>query len=239
MALGNKVVEPLGECMENWKIWAELGKRMGYADYFPWQSNDELSVNLLEHSGITLEQLKEHPGGIWYGDLNRKQKYLEEGLKTPSGKVELFSETMEGYGYDPLPEFTEPLPSLVDNPGLAEDYPLILTTGARMSAFTHSRHRNVPRLKKLAPYPTVEINISTARNLGIADGDWVAVESPRGSTRLRARTTDNIHPRVVSIPHGWDEANVNRLTDGDVRDPISGYPGFKSVMCRVTKDEYS
>ncbi len=239
VALGNKVVEPLGECMDNWKLWAELGKRMGYAEYFPWQSNDELLTTLLEPSGITLEQLKEHPSGIWYGDLNPKQKYLEEGLKTPSGKVELFSETMEGYGYDPLPEFTEPLPSLLDSPGLAKEYPLILTTGARVSAFTHSRHRNVPRLKKLAPYPTVEINTSTARNLDIADGEWVAVESPRGSIRLRARTTDNIHPRVVSIPHGWDEANVNLLTDGDVRDPISGYPGFKSVMCRVTKDEYS
>lgn len=239
VALGNKVVEPLGECMGNWKIWAELGKRMGYAEYFPWQSNDELLTTLLEPSGITLEQLKEHPGGIWYGDLNPKQKYLEEGLKTPSGKVELFSETMEGYGYDPLPEFTEPLPALADNPGLAEEYPLILTTGARASAFTHSRHRNVPRLKKLAPYPTIEINTGTARNLGIVDGEWVAVESPGGSIRLRARATDDIHPRVVSIPHGWDEANVNRLTDGDARDPISGYPGFKSVMCRVTKDEYS
>ena len=235
--LANKVVEPLGECMENWWIWAELGRRMGYGDYFPWQSSEELCDVLLEPSGITVGQLREQPGGIWYGDLSHELKYMEEGLKTTSGKVELYSETVESYGYDPMPDFVEPLPILVDNPKLAEDYPLILTTGARISAFTHSRHRNVARLKKLAPYPTVEINTGTARNLGIADGDWVVVESPKGNIRLRAKATADIHPRVVSILHGWEEANVNLLTDGDVRDPISGYPGYKAVSCRVTKDK--
>ncbi|MFC1906757.1 molybdopterin-dependent oxidoreductase [Chloroflexota bacterium] len=234
--LANKVVEPLGECRDNWQIWAELGRRMGYAEYFPWQTTDELVNDLLEPSGMTVEQLREHPSGVWYGNMGQKQKYLEKGLKTSSGKVELFSETLEGYGYAPLPEFTEPLPALAETPGLAEDYPLILTTGARMSPFTHSRHRNVARLRKLAPYPTVEINTDTARNMGIATDDWVIVESPRGSLRIRARVTNDIHPRVVSIPHGWEEANVNLLTDGDARDPISAYPGYKAAICRVTRD---
>jgi anaerobic selenocysteine-containing dehydrogenase len=233
--LANQVVEPLGECMGNWKIWAELGKKLGYADHFPWQSSDDLFSTLLEPSGITVDELREHPTGVWYGDLNRKQKYLEEGLNTPSGKVELFSETMEKCGYSPVPEFTEPLPVLVDNPGLEKDYPLILTSGARISPFTHSRHRNVARLRRLAPYPTVEINTDTAKKLGIADGDMVRVASPKGSIRLKALTNRDIDPRVVSIQHGWDEANVNLLTDGDVRDPVSAYPGFRSVMCRVEK----
>jgi len=236
VVLANKVVEPLGECRDNWQIWAELGRRMGYAEYFPWQTTDELINDLLEPSGMTVEQLREHPSGVWYGNMGQKQKYLEKGLKTPSGKVELFSETLEGYGYAPLPEFAEPLPAIADTPELAEDYPLILTTGARMSPFTHSRHRNVARLRKLAPYPAVEINTGTAQEMGIATDDWVIVESLRGNLRIRARVTDDIHSRVVSITHGWEEANVNLLTDGDARDPISAYPAYKSVICRVTKD---
>ncbi|MFC2122077.1 molybdopterin-dependent oxidoreductase [Bacteroidota bacterium] len=234
--LANKVVEPLGECRDNWQIWAELGRRMGYAEYFPWQTNDELINDLLEPSGMTIEQLREHPSGVWYGNLGRKQKYLDEGLKSPSGKVELYSEILEGYGYPPLPEFIEPLTALAEAPKLAEDYPLILTTGARMSPFTHSRHRNVARLRKLAPYPAVEINTGTAREMGIATDDWVIVESLKGRLRIRAKVTDDIHPRVVSIPHGWEEANVNLLTDSDNRDPISAYPAYKSAICRVTKD---
>jgi len=234
--LANKVVEPLGECRDNWQIWVELGRRMGYAEYFPWQTNDELINDLLEPSGMTIEQLREHPSGVWYGNPGQKQKYLDEGLKSPSGKVELYSEILEGYGYPPLPEFIEPLAALAEAPELAEDYPLILTTGARVSPFTHSRHRNVARLRKLAPYPAVEINTGTAREMGIATDDWVVVESPKGRLRIKAKVTDDIHPRVVSISHGWEEANVNLLTDGDNRDPISAYPAYKSAICRVTKD---
>jgi anaerobic selenocysteine-containing dehydrogenase len=234
--LANKVVEPLGECRDNWQIWAELGRRMGYAEYFPWQTNDELINDLLEPSGMTIEQLREHPSGVWYGNPGQKQKYLDEGLKSPSGKVELYSEILEGYGYPPLPEFIEPLTALAEAPEMAEDYPLILTTGARVSPFTHSRHRNVARLRKLAPYPAVEINTGTAREMGIATDDWVVVESPKGRLRIRAKVTDDIHPRVVSIPHGWEEANVNLLTNGDARDPISAYPGYKAAICRVTRD---
>jgi anaerobic selenocysteine-containing dehydrogenase len=229
--LAHKVVEPLGECQENWQIWAELGKRMGYAEYFPWQSTDELLANLLEPSGYTLNQLKTTLGGIVYGNPIGGQKYLEKGLSSPSGKVELYSQLMEKYGYEPLPAFIEPL----KGDGQAKDYPLILISGTRVHAFTHSRHRNVARLKKLIPYPTVEINTATARKLGISDGDEVTVESPQGSISLKARLSDDIHPRVISITHGWEEANVNLLTDGDARDPVSGYPAFKSVMCRVQK----
>lgn len=229
IALGNKVVEPLGECLENWQLWAELGKWMGYADYFPWRSTDDLLANLLEPSGYTLDQLKASPGGILYGNPNGGQKYLEKGLSSPSGKVELYSQLLERYGYEPLPAFIEPLPA----EGQAKDYPLILISGTRVHAFTHSRHRNVARLKKLIPYPTVEINTDTARKLGITDGNEVVVESPRGSIKLKAKPSADIHPRVISVTHGWDEANVNYVTDGDVRDPISGYPAFKSVMCRV------
>jgi hypothetical protein len=41
--------------------------------------------------------------------------------------------------------------------------------------------------------------------------------------------------QVVSIPHGWAAANVNILTDIDLRDPISGYPEDKGILCRIRK----
>ena len=87
------------------------------------------------------------------------------------------------------------------------------------------------------PYPLVEINTSIAKSLGIADGEQVIVESLRGSIKLRAKITDDIHPKVLSLQHGWDEANANILTDDEELDPISGYPRFKSVLCRLLKAE--
>lgn len=81
----------------------------------------------------------------------------------------------------------------------------------------------------------IEINRQTASNLDIADGDLVEVESLRGRIKLKASLTEDIHPKVVSIQHGWSQANANYLTDDQALDPVSGHAGFKSVMCRVTK----
>ena len=232
--IGDRAIEPPGKCMVDWQIWAELGKRMGYGEYFPWGSDDELFDTLLEGTKISADELRRSPSGIIYAPVEER-RYLKKGFHTPSGKVEIYSERMEKLGYDPLPTFHEPAESPVTNPSLADKYPLILISGARTKAFTHSQHRNVAALREYMPEPLVEINTRTARGLGIASRDMVVVQSLRGSIRLRASVTDEILPGVVSIQHGWNEANVNLLTDHTALDPVSGFPGYKQVLCRVTK----
>jgi len=228
ISLSQKAVEPPPDCLEDWQLWAELGRKMGYADYFPWQSADEFFSHLLEPSGVTLEQLIQNPGGIIYAQPDRRRKYEQEGFDTPSGKVELFSPTLAEHGYDPLPTFTPPPPT-------SKDYPFTLITGTRIIAFTHSQFRDIARLRKLTPQPLVEINPQSAKKLGIADGDKVIVESPKGKITLKAKITPDIHPQVLSLPHGWAEANANILTDNEPHDPISGYPALKTTPCRVRK----
>jgi len=227
IALSNRAVEPPGDCLEDWRLWTELGCKMDYADYFPWQNADELFTFLLEPSGVTLKQLEENPGGILYHPFERQRKYEQEGFGTPSGKVEIFSQTLADYGYNPLPACTPP----PEDPS----YPFTLITGSRTIAYTHSQFRNLPRLRKLVPQPLVEINPGPAENLGIADGEPVLLESPKGTITLPARVTPDIHPGVLSIQHGWEEANSNLLTDNEPNDPISGYPAFKTIPCRVRK----
>ncbi len=235
LLLGEKAIEPSGNCMDDWKMWAELGRRMGYEEYFPWQNTEQLLEYLLEPSGITLDQLKENPGGVrtvrW-----EKQRYLKEGrFNTPSGKVEIFSQNLADHGYDPLPVFNEPPESYISTPDIAREYPLILITGARTRYFTHSQHRNVSILRRRVSEPLVEIHARTAEELGIADGDLVTVESPRGSIKLKARVDNDISEKVVAIQHGWIEANANILTNDEDRDPISAYPAFRNGLCRVRK----
>jgi anaerobic selenocysteine-containing dehydrogenase len=225
--LGQKAVEPPPECKEDWWVWAELGRKMGYNDYFPWRDSDELLSYMLKPTGITLEQLEQNPAGIIYGG-ERQRKYEEEGFPTPSGRVELFSPTLAAYGYDPLPTYT---PS-VKPPA---EYPLNLITGNRTVVYTHSQYRDINRLKKLVPEPLAEINPQSAKELGIADGEMVIVETPDNSVSLKARVTPDILPGVVSLQHGWAEANVNLLTTYQPYDPISGYPAFKTIPCRVRK----
>lgn len=232
----NRAIEPVGNSMEDWKIWAALGRRLGYEEYFPWEDSDELHEYLLKPSGISLDQAKQHPGGVYYAGKEYK-KYLKDGFNTPSKKVEIYSQQMKGLGYDPIPTYHEPAESPVSRPDLIDKYPLILITGARTIAYLHSEYRNLPSLRRLVPEPLMEINPQTAASLGIADRDMVKVESLRGGIKIKAKITEDIHPNVVSIQHGWSEVNVNYLTDDEARDPVSAYPGFRSVLCRVTKAE--
>ncbi len=234
LARADAAIEPLGQCRDDWKIWAELGKRLGYGEYFPWEDSDEFYQALIQPSGITIDQLKEKPGGILYAEFEEKG-YLKKGFNTPSGKVEIYSELMAQHRYDPLPTFSEPPESPLSTPDLAKEYPLILVSGPRANMFTHSQHRNIPSLRRRMPEPLLEVNTETAKKLGIGDGDTVNLETLRGKTELKVKITEDIHPQVVSIIHGWTEANANILTDDMARDPISAYPAFRSALCRVSK----
>jgi anaerobic selenocysteine-containing dehydrogenase len=230
-------IEPLGESWPEFKIFSELAKRLGFGAEF-WNGDfDKCLSHILEPSGITLEELRKHPEGIKYPVPPREPRhYKKAGFKTPSGKVEIHSSVLEKHGYDPLPVYKEPEESPVSKPGLADSYPLILTSGARKLAFTHSQFRNIPQLRELISEPLVDINPVDADPRGIKSGDIVMVVSPRGSIMLKASVTDTILPGVVSIPHHWPgEANVNILVDDKNLDPISGFAPHKSQLCQVGK----
>ena len=233
--LRKKVIEPLGECWPDWKFWCELGRRMGYEDLFPWQTEGEIIEHWLKPSGLTVKQLsEEHPEGMFFAE--KKYDMLKKSnFRTPSGKIELYSETLAEHGYDPLPVPIEPSQSPNSSPELAKEYPLILTTGARIPEYTHTQFRNVPGLRQSAPEPVAEIHPDTAGEYGIADGDMMAVETRKGRIKIRVGTTEDLLPGVVSIPHGWAEANANVLTELEPRDPVTGYTELKALLCRISK----
>ncbi len=232
--LRKKVIEPVGESWPDWKIWSEIGRRMGYGAFFPWQTEEEVVDFFLKPSGLTREQLeKEHPEGMFY--VSEDKKYQSGVYRTPSGKIEIYSETLLENGYDPLPFFIEPSQSPVSTPELAEKFPLILSTGARIPQYTHTQFRNLPSLRKEVPEPIAEVNPETAEKYGIVDGDMMTVETVKGQIALRVKTTADLAPGIVSIPHGWAEANSNLLTSLDTRDPVTGYTEMKALLCRIKK----
>src|SRR5690606_11962668 len=86
---------------------------------------------------------------------------------------------------------------------VAKDFPLVLTTGARIPFFFNSEHRQIRNLRRAHPDPIVELHPDTAAPFGIASGDWVWIETPRGKIRQKARVTEDVDPRVVHVEHGW------------------------------------
>jgi anaerobic selenocysteine-containing dehydrogenase len=92
-------------------------------------------------------------------------------------------------------------------------------------------------LKKTAPEPLGEIHPETANKYGISDGDVMTVETVKGRINIKAKTTEDLMPGILSIPHGWAEANANELTELEPRDPVTGYTEMKALLCRIRKAE--
>jgi len=234
LILRKPLIDPPGEAWADWKFWTELARRMGLGEYFPWNTDREVVSMLLEPSGVTIEQLEENPCGIFYAEKNYNARE-NFGFRTPSKKVELYSQALKDEGHDPIPTHREPVQSPISTPELAREYPLLLVTGARMKEFTHSQLRMMTSMRRSAPEPFAEIHPAAARDNGIVDGEMIYVETRKGSIQMKARVTEDVAPRVVSIPHGWAIANANELTDLDARDPVSGYPLLKGLLCRIRK----
>jgi len=235
-------VATIGECRDDKQIMIDLAHRMGMEDCFPWKNTREYCDWVLKDSGITFDEFKE--SGIIKGKM-RYRKYEREGFDTPSGKFEVYCSTLESMGYEPLPYFVEPPESPYSTPELFKSYPLIITTGARTQPYFHSEGRQIKFLRKLNPAPLVEIHPDTAKSLGIEEGDWVWIESPRGRIKQKARLTEAIHPGVVQVPCGWwfpekdppeygfRESNANLLTGGMLCDPHTGSESWRSFLCKV------
>jgi anaerobic selenocysteine-containing dehydrogenase len=230
-------IEPVGETWPEWKIYSELAKRLGLGDMF-WDGDIIKCFNyILEPTRITIEQLRKKPEGLIYPVTRFEPKNYEKvGFSTPTGKVEILSSILKKNGYNPLPIYREPVESPINTPELAEKYPLVLTTGARTISYTHSQHRGITILRKMVPEPLMEINPVDAESRNIVTGDMLSVVSPRGEVRVKANVTDIILPGVVHLPHHWpNQENANILCDDTNLDPISGFPGFKSQLCQVSK----
>ena len=233
--LSRKLIEPIGESWPDWKFYSELGRRMGYGEYFPWNSDEEVNANWLKPSGITLEQLAENPAGLWFGQ-RCYDVTAERQINTPSGKIELYSETLAEADYDPLPVFKEPSQSAVSNPELAAEYPLIISLGSRVVEYTNFQMRNIPGLRQLAPWPVVEIHPHTAKEYGVQENETVLLETKSGSMEVKLKLAEAIAPQVVDLQYGWGgSASGNLLAELEPLDPITGYPELKALACRIRK----
>jgi anaerobic selenocysteine-containing dehydrogenase len=231
-----QIVDPPGEAWPDIRILNALGRALGHADHF-WEDPHQALEEVLAPSGLTYRQLKNK--GLLTG-AKRYSKYLDRGFKTPSGKVELFSASLEKWNFDPLPGFS-------DLPEISLNFPL-LATSRKNPHYFHSAYRQITALRKKHPDPIVELHPRTAQILRIASGEEVAIITPTGRIQQKVRLTEAIDPRVVYIDYGWwfpekgyddlfdwDRSNSNVLTANEPLGPEMGTPYLRAFPCRVEK----
>lgn len=196
----------------------------------------------LEPAGIDFATMCRR--GHLYGPP-RPLAHESEGFPTPSGKVELYSATLAGWGFDPMPAYVPPAPA---DPA----FPLILTS-RKSPLFYHSCGRQIPTLRRARPEPVMRLNPDTAASLALTEGDMARIVTPKGAVLQRLRLDAGLNPGLVVAEHGWwfpetgpdpdngdpfgwRRANLNLLLDaGSCCGRELGSPALRAFPCRVER----
>lgn len=235
LMLSSPVIKPVGESRSDLDIICGIARHLGLGDLF-WNGNLDAAIDeLMAPSGYTAAELRTYPSGTFVKKPLKPgyKKYEQSGFSTPSGKMEITSSVLQEAGFNPLPVYEAPqYPTSSPDNG---SYPLVLNTGSRLPMFIHSGMHNVSWCQSLRKDPLLDINPSDASTRGIQQDDWTWLGTPRAKIKVRANLTETVLPGIVHMFHGIQEADVNLLIEPDYLDPISGFPGFKSLKCEVTK----
>jgi thiosulfate reductase/polysulfide reductase chain A len=232
-------IAPQGEARSDAEIAAGLLERMEHRNLFPWRNQREYNEFLLEKTGIPISAVAERG----YLEIEHSVGDFEnQAFRTPSGKVELYSERMAKHGLDPLPDWI-PVQKKSDL-----EFPLRLQTGLRERTYHHSRFREQPWAKKVSPDPLISIHPATAERLGVKDGDWVSVATRGhgGRCRLKAKLSEATEADTVVTGMGWWrpegdgpefgalDVNINAaLSYAGPYDPASGSADTRGIPCRI------
>jgi len=210
---------PPGEAKADWEIFAEVGRRLGFAHQFRFTTPAEVHAEFVQltrdrvcdMSGMSHERLQQGPlqwpcpaedtQAAGNSQLTAKRLYLDRRFATPDGRALFAPYHSRGLAEPPDPA-----------------YPWVLTTG-RLYGHWHTQTRTgrIAKITKMHPHPFLEIHPRDAEKLGIAEGGWVEVRSRRGMARLPVKITGAIARGTVFMPMHWgalwaDQAEANALT---------------------------
>jgi anaerobic selenocysteine-containing dehydrogenase len=187
---------------------------MGYGKDFWNGSITECINDQLKPLNLTMEELRSKPTGIVFPSkpaeyekyaktFGRLSTRFSKAPYLPQGKVAIYNTTFEENGFEPMPVWVEPPESSSGTPELLKKYPLSFSDFHTSKVYNAGWLRNVPYLREVLPYPTLQVHPEAAKERGIVDGDWVIVESPHGNMKIKAQVSPGIRPDTVMALHGW------------------------------------
>jgi len=224
------VAEPRGEARSDYRICADIARRLGIGDAYT-EGRDERGWVEWAVERLRRERYANLPGlaefeagnaGVHVEPVTRpavafaafRKDPATSPLPTPSGRIEIFSPALHALN---RPREVPAVPKYIqewESPfgPEAKKYPLQLV-GFHTLARVHSTMAGVDWLEEAFPQ-RLFINTIDAAGRGLRNGDEVRVFNDRGETRVRCRVTPRIMPGVVGLPQGawWtpDERGVDR-----------------------------
>jgi len=249
LQMSHQAIEPPGECRSNVEVFRALAEHMGFEDECFKDSVDQMMDGALASENPWLRAINrdrlEREGHVRLsfeeprGDQGSKKfsfflPFVKGNFATPSGKAELYSESIKAQGLDPMVEYRPPSES---RHGVEfESFPLELLA-RKADNFLNSTFSNLPVTQQMEEIGLLEMNGTDARARGIADGDRVRAFKRRGDIVLTARVDGAVQPGVVSAKLFWAKLsaggkNINVLTSEKLTD-LGNSATFYSVLVEV------
>ena len=244
IALRMPAAEPYHNTKPGYWIARELAKKLNLGHYFPYERLEDYLDWQLKAIGSSLEEMQRV--GVKNFDREFDDIYFADNEEvefyTDSGKIELYSEYLEGLGFDPLPRYTpheEPPEAF---------YRLIY---GRAPMHTFSRTSNNPNLTDLMDENNVWINPKVANEWGLATGQYIWLKNQDGiisSFPVKIRVTERIRWDSVYMVHGFghDQKNLKRCfgkgaSDTQLitkvhTDPVMGGTGMRGNFVTFVTD---
>ncbi|WP_067970198.1 molybdopterin-dependent oxidoreductase [Nocardiopsis trehalosi] len=225
-----RAVPPRGEARDEYDTYAALAERLGAREAF---TEGRTSAEWLRHlyESWRATQPGDLPGfdGFWAaGGVDLPARSADEALfgdfradpdahplDTPSGRVELYSATVAGFGYPDCPGHPVWLPG-EERPGSerSRTWPLLLVAN-QPSGRLHSQQDMGAhsRSEKVAGRAPLRMHPGDAAARGLADGDLVRVANDRGSLLAGVRISGELRPGVVQLSTGaWYDPSAADVT---------------------------
>ena len=234
VSLVRRAVDPPGEALPDWEIFARLGRALGHGDAFAWRSAAEVfdeyaatsAGRVCDVSGLSHERLRREGPRQWPcrpGSDGTARLYASGPFPTPSGRARLAATP-----------HTDP----ADAPD--DDFRLVLTTG-RVAGQWHTMTRTAKAAELLAPDPEpyVELHPADAARCRVRAGERVRVVSRRGEAHVVARVSETLPQGTAFAPFHWGALHLppgaralNAVTSPAI-DPVSKQAELKACAVRV------
>jgi thiosulfate reductase/polysulfide reductase chain A len=257
--LRRPVVEPIGESRSALWIYKQLGERLGLGDFFQYVDEVDYINQQLAPLGIDISAFAERgcwsplllstraaersscfvPQTITFEEEEPPFELKEFKFRTPSGKIEIASETLRKANQSAVPTWVEP-PAPDTHAGQ-----FYLLTG-KVGQHTQFATQNNLWLNQVYADNEVWIHPKPAAERGISDGQTVKVKSTVGEVRITAKVTEGIREDCVWMTQGFGHKSMGLKTaygkgasDSDLHitytDPISGGQALSQTFVTVEK----
>ena len=215
LGVSNQVIPPIGESRFEFEWLREVAEKLdiaeefscGHSDYKEWLKQiyeDYRSADMPSYEELKKEGIYRFPNPPKVVAFEAQRKG-EKPFDTPSGKVEIYSPTLEAMDDDRIPS----VPGYVEvkeGPGKSEKYPLQLI-GWHTKGRAHSVGFHNKELQKRYPQ-ILWMNPADGKARGLVSEDVVEVWNDRGRMIVPVLLTEEIIEGVVAIAQGaWHQAD--------------------------------